>query len=338
MKFTKLQGAGNDFILVEASELNRDWSQMAVAMCDRHLGIGADGLLVLWPSHLADFQMHIFNPDGSEAEACGNGLRCLAKYVVDKGLLSRKIEEAKPLENLDLYITFKGERDKKGEVDRVRKSNGVDKEFLGKGLADTETQEISVETVAGIRKVKLHYEGKFEGGEVVRIQVGMGQPKFGAKDIPVVIEPKEENLVDIKSMLSYSITIGGRELLLNFVSMGNPHAIYFWQYPVSDFPLSQLGPEVEQHKMFPNRVNFEVANVISRQQIEARVWERGVGETLACGTGACAVAVAAQLLGYIDNKVGVKLPGGILDVEWDRVGEVSLGGPAEIVFTGEWSK
>ncbi len=286
MNFTKVQGAGNDFILVEASEINRDWSQMAVAMCDRHFGIGADGLLVLRPSHSTDFQMHIFNPDGSEAEACGNGLRCLVQYIIDTGLVN------------------------------------------------SGAQEILVETIAGIRKARIYRAT----GKLTKIQVGMGEPKFGAKDIPVVIESKEGNLVDIKSILSHHVAIGGMELLLNFVSMGNPHAIYFWQYPVSDFPLSQLGPEVEQHKMFPNRVNFEIVNVVSRQQIEARVWERGVGETLACGTGACAVAVAAQLLGYVDNKVGVKLPGGILDVEWDRVGEVLLGGPAEIVFTGEWSK
>lgn len=283
MNFTKVQGAGNDFILVEASEVNPDWPQMATAMCDRHFGIGADGLLVLLPSHLADFQMHIFNPDGSEAEACGNGLRCLVKYIVDMG------------------------------------------------LAKSGPQEISVETVAGIRKAKICRTM----GKLTKIQVGMGKPKFRAEDIPVVIEP---GLVDIKSVLSYSITIGAKELLLNFVSMGNPHAIYFRQHPVSDFPLSQLGPEIEQHKIFPNRVNFEVANIISRRQIEARVWERGVGETLACGSGACAVAVVAQLLGYIDNKVEIKLPGGILDVEWDRVGEVLLGGPTEIVFTGEWSK
>ncbi len=287
MNFTKVQGAGNDFVLVEASETSLDWSQMAVAMCDRHFGIGADGLLVLLPpSHLADFQMHIFNPDGSEAEACGNGLRCLAKYVIDMG------------------------------------------------LANTGAQEISVETVAGIRRVKIYRTM----GELARLQVGMGEPKFGAKDIPVVIEPKERDLVDIKSILSHHVSIGGRELLLNFVSMGNPHAIYFWQHPVSNFPLSQLGSEVEQHKMFPNRVNFEVANVINRRQIEARVWERGVGETLACGTGACAVAAAAQLLGYIGNKVNIKLPGGTLEVEWDKVGEVLLGGPAEIVFTGVWSR
>lgn len=286
MNFTKLQGAGNDFILVETSDMQRDWSQVAITMCDRHFGIGADGLLVLLPSHSADFQMHIFNADGSEAEACGNGLRCLVKYIIDTGLVN------------------------------------------------TGAQEILVETVAGIRKTRIYRAM----GELTKIQVGMGKPKFDAKDIPVVIGPKEENLVDITSMPNHHVSVGGRELLLNFVSMGNPHAIYFWQHHVSDFPLSQLGPEVEQHKMFPNRVNFEVVKVISRRQIEVRVWERGVGETLACGTGACAVAVAAQLLGYTDDKVDVKLPGGTLEVEWDKVGEVLLGGPAEIVFTGEWSK
>jgi len=284
MNFTKLQAAGNDFVLVETSQMQRDWSQLAIAMCDRHFGIGADGLLLLLPSDTADFRMRVFNPDGFEAEACGNGLRCLAEYVVDKGLLSRKFEEA---------------------------------------------GEILVETMAGIRRIKL----RKARGKLIKIQVGMGVPKFGAEDIPVVIG---QGAVDIKSMLSYRITIAGKELLLNLVSMGNPHAVYFWQRPVSDFPLSRLGPEVERHKIFPNRTNFEVANVISRQQIEARVWERGVGETLACGSGACAVAVAAQRHGYIDNKVDIKLPGGILGVEWDGVGEVFLSGPAEIVFTGEW--
>ncbi len=136
--------------------------------------------------------------------------------------------------------------------------------------------------------------------------------------------------------MDYSITINDKELLLNFVSMGNPHAVCFWQQPVSDFPLSQLGPAVEQHRIFPNRVNFEVVNVINRQQIEVRVWERGVGETLACGSGACAVAVVAQLRGYIGNKVDIKLLGGTLSVEWDGAGEVVLSGPAEVVFSGEW--
>ena len=174
------------------------------------------------------------------------------------------------------------------------------------------------------------------GGRVTRIQVSMGEPKFSAKDIPVMIESGRGSLLDIKPLLSYPVTIDSWELLLDFVSMGNPHAVYFWQQPISDFPLTQLGPKIEQHKLFPNRVNFEVARVISRQRIEARVWERGVGETLACGSGACAVAVAAQLHGHIDNKVDIKLPGGVLNIEWDGVGEVFLSGPAEVVFTGEW--
>ena len=285
MNFTKVQGAGNDFILVEAGKLEHNWAQVAKVMCDRHFSVGADGLLLVLPSDRADFQMREFNPDGSEAEACGNGLRCLAKYVVSVG------------------------------------------------LANTTAQEISVETIAGIRQVKFHREGN----RLTAILVSLGKPKFGANDIPVTIEPDKEVLLDIKSMLNYPVVVEGKELSLNLVSMGNPHAVYFCQDSVADFPLSQVGPKVEQHKIFPNRVNFEVARVINRQHIEARVWERGVGETLACGSGACAIVVAAQLHGYIDNKVAIKLPGGMLDVEWDGAGEVFLGGPAEIVFTGEWS-
>ncbi len=282
MNFTKMQATGNDFILLETS-YEKDWSQKAIAMCNRHLGIGGDGLLVVLPSDKANLQMREFNPDGSEAEACGNGLRCVAKYAADRGLIS------------------------------------------------AETYEVLIETMSGIRKARLYKTG----GEVDRIQVSMGEPKFDAEDIPVIIEGQGDT-VDIKSILNYPVTIGSKKLILNFVSMGNPHAVCFWQHPVADFPLSQLGPEVERHRLFPNRVNFEVANVLSRQQIEARVWERGAGETLACGSGACAIAVIARLHDYIGNKVDIILPGGILDVEWDGVGEVLLSGPAEIVFTGEW--
>ncbi len=324
MNFTKMQGAGNDFILVEVSNLSRNWSQMAIAMCDRHFGVGGDGLLLVLPSNIADFGMRMFNPDGSEAEACGNGLRCLARYVLDKGLLSRKFEGAEPLQNLSLPLSFQGEV--ADSTRRGDKGGEVDKESPDVGLANTGTQEILVETLAGIRKVRVHKAG--DGA--TRIQVSMGEPKFGADDIPAVIA----GLVDI--ILNYPVTIKDKELSLSLVSMGNPHAVYFEQHPISDFPLSQLGPEVEKLAIFPNRVNFEVARVIDREQIEARVWERGVGETLACGSGACAVAVVAQLHGYIDNKVDIKLPGGILKVEWDRVGEVFLSGPAEVVFTGDW--
>jgi len=137
-------------------------------------------------------------------------------------------------------------------------------------------------------------------------------------------------------MLSYPVTVNGIDLLLNFVSMGNPHAVFFQQSPVADFPLTQLGPKVEHLSIFPRRTNFEVARIINRKQIEVRVWERGAGETLACGSGACAVAVAAQLYGYADKKVDIKLLGGTLQIEWDGAGEVLMSGPAERVFTGEW--
>ncbi len=282
MKFTKMQGAGNDFVLVETGDTQRDWSPVAVAICDRHFGVGADGLLLLLPSEVADFGMRIFNPDGSESNACGNGLRCLVKHFVDRD------------------------------------------------SANSGAQEILVETSAGVRRARIHKTT----GKVTEIQTGMGEPKFGHNDTPLVIE--KGNVVDIKSQLNYSVTVGGKELCLSLVSVGNPHAVYFYEGSVSGFPLSQLGPNVETHQAFPARINFEVARVISRQQIEARVWERGVGETLACGSGACAITVAAQALGYVDSKVDIKLPGGVLGVEWDRVGEVFLSGPAETVFAGEW--
>ena len=281
MRFTKMQGTGNDFVLVESKDTRRDWSKLAVAMCDRHYGIGADGLLLLLPSAKADFQMRIFNTDGSEADACGNGLRCIVKYFVDRGL-------AKP-----------------------------------------EKQEISVETRTGTRKALVSKKV----GKVVKVRVGMGEPRFGAKDIPVVIGHGEDT---VKSMITSSITLDGEELRLSFISMGNPHAVYFTQEPVADFRLSSLGPKVEHHKIFPDRVNFEVACILDRKQIEARVWERGVGETLACGSGACAITVAAWLHGYIDDKVAIKLPGGVLEVEWGGAGEVFLSGPAVTVFSGEW--
>jgi diaminopimelate epimerase len=284
MNFTKVQGAGNDFILVESTQAQRDWSQAAVAMCNRHFGVGGDGLLLMLPSNNANFRMRVFNADGSEAEACGNGLRCLVKYA------------------------------------------------LRKGLADSQAQEILVETISGVRKAKL----RTAGGKVTAIQVGMGEPKFGAKDIPVAIGQGRNISSPVKPILDYPVKVDDRELLLSFVSIGNPHAVYFWQHPVSDFPLSQVGPKMEHHKMFPNRVNFEVARIVSRKQIEARVWEKGVGETLACGSGACAIAILARLHDYINSKVDIKLPGGILSVEWDGVGEVFLSGPAEIVFSGEW--
>ena len=277
MNFTKLQGAGNDFILVEADKKQYNWSKLAIAMCHRHFGIGADGLLLLAVDK-AELKMRVFNPDGSEAEACGNGLRCLVRYALDRGLIDKK------------------------------------------------AAEISVATKAGVRKARLHTKGN-----KTIIQTGMGEPKFSAEDIPLALEAKPA-----EPILNYPITINGRKLALSFISMGNPHAVCFGQEPVADFPLSQLGPGVERHSIFPNRTNFEVARVLEQNQIEARVWERGVGETLACGSGACAIAIIAKLHDYTDGKVNIILPGGTLGVEWDGVGEAFLSGPAEIVFSGEW--
>lgn len=284
MNFSKMQGSANDFVLVEAGDIQRDWSKLAVAMCDRHLGIGADSLLLLLPSDKADYRMRIFDADGSEAETCGNGIRCLARYVLEKGLVS-----------------------------------------LG-------TDEVSVETAAGISRVK----SEKKAGKVIKFWANMGTPQFSAASIPVAFNSKKGSVVDIKPMFSYKVTVNGNELTLNLVSMGNPHAVHFCQESVSDFPLSIIGPLVENLPIFPNRVNFEVTRVLSVKHLEARVWERGVGETLACGSGACAIAVASKLLGYTEHKVDIKLPGGTLDAEWSGDGEVILGGPAEIVFEGKW--
>lgn len=279
-----MHGAGNDFVIVESSDMKRDWVSLAVAMCDRHFGIGADSLILIMPSNKADFKMRTFDADGLEAEACGNGIRCLAKYVFDRGLVG------------------------------------------------TGASRVLVETIAGVRNVKLDKKG----GRVVKIKAGMGKPEFNAADIPVAVESGKAGIVYIKSMLGYPVCVDGKDMLFNCLSMGNPHAVYFSEEPVADFPLSQVGPKAEHLSIFPNRVNFEVARVLSRQQIEVRVWERGVGETLACGSGACAVAVAAQLYGYTGRAVDLKLPGGVLQVEWDGSGEVLLSGPAEEVFRGEW--
>ena len=285
MNFTKLQGAGNDFVLIETSDMEHNWSRPTMAICNRRFGVGADGLILLMPSDVAYCRMRIFNTDGSEAEVCGNGLRCLVRYLLERGL---------PVEQ------------------------GV--------------KELSIETVAGTRKAKITKTR----GKPAEITVSLGTPRFEAKDIPLTIGERDSKLVDIKSILSYTATVANRKLKLNFVSMGNPHAIHFSHQPVVGFPLAQLGPGVEHHRIFPQRTNFEVARVLSREQLEIRVWERGVGETLACGSGAAAAAVAAQINGLVDERVGVRLPGGRLDVTWDRVGEVWLGGPAEIVFTGKW--
>jgi diaminopimelate epimerase len=286
MKFSKLQATGNDFILVDAftGSGEGDWGELAQAMCDRHFGVGADGLILVQNSTIADLKMRLFNSDGSEAEVSGNGLRCFAKYAIEKGLVGKMSSRA------------------------------------GQG-----NRSLTIETLSGVRKVKAY----MSGSKVNRAEVNMGLPRFQPEQIPVKVK------VDIIPILDYPLVIDGRELTLSLLSMGNPHAVSFLSRPIADFPLAEIGPKVERHSMFPQRTNFGVARVLSRGKIEARVWERGVGETLACGSGACAIAVAARLLDYVEPQVDIILEGGTLTVSWDRVGEVLLSGPVEEVFTGE---
>jgi diaminopimelate epimerase len=287
MKFSKLQATGNDFILVDTlTGLGEgDWGELARAMCDRHFGVGADGLILVQNSAVADLGMRLFNSDGSEAEVSGNGLRCFARYAIEKGLVGKTSS-------------------------RARQGN----------------RSLTIETLAGIRKVKAY----MSGNKVDRAEVNMGLPRFQPEQIPVKVK------VDIIPILDYPLVVDGKKLTLSLLSMGNPHAVSFLSRPIADFPLTEIGPKVERHPMFPQRTNFEVARVLSRGKIEARVWERGVGETLACGSGACAIAVAAQLLDYVNRQVDIILEGGTLTVSWDGVGEVLLSGPVEEVFTGEW--
>ena len=254
-----------------------DWPSLAKAMCDRHFGIGADGLLMVLPSRIAELGMSIFNSDGSEAEICGNGLICLAKYTIENGLVAA-------------------------------------------------SRQLTVETRAGVRKIEPY----LIDGEVRRVRIGMGYPGFKPSEIPVLVD------MDTAPIVDYPVNIRDKHLSLTFISMGNPHAVYFTDEPIADFPLSEIGPLVEHHPLFPERVNFEVVNVQSREKVAARVWERGAGETLACGSGACAIGVAARLNGCVEDRVDITLLGGTLAIEWDGEGEVFLTGSAESVFTGDW--
>lgn len=272
-KFTKLQATGNDFVMIDARRLRRKWTELARAMCHRRFGVGSDGLILLLKSRTADFRMRMFNPDGSEAEVCGNGLRCFARYAINAGLAA---------------------------PDR----------------------DLKVETAGGLKRiVPLDSASRF--------RVDMGVPGLSPADIPLAAQ------VQTASVRDYPLKVKGRKLMLTFVSMGNPHGVCFVE-DVEVFPLAEIGPVVERHSLFPHRLNFETARVLSKRRIRARVWERGAGETLSCGTGACAIAVAARLHGYTGGQVQVELPGGRLDVEWNGKDQVYLSGPAEVVFTGEW--
>ena len=286
MNFAKLQATGNDFIFIDARNIERDWPRLAREICHRYFGAGADGLILVATSNRASLRMRLFNSDGSEAEVSGNGLRCFAKYVIDRHMVT--------------------------------------------------SPNLTVETMSGIRTI----EATMSRGKVTHAKVNMGTPRFKAEDIPVLIDKPQKGRgeVDIIPIIDYPFNVGRRSLILSFVSMGNPHAVTFLSQPVVDFPLSVVGPRVENHRIFPERVNFEIARVLKRNSIEARVWERGAGETLSCGSGACAIVVTARNKGYTDDEVDIILKGGDLTVYWDGAGEVYLSGPVEEVFSGEWPK
>ena len=278
MRFAKYHGAGNDWILVDGNGLDRDWGALALAICERNLGAGADGLLIALPSdNEAQVRMRLFNSDGSEAEMSGNGVRCFAKYVVDTGL-------AKP------------------DVDELR-----------------------VDTGAGAIIVKLERNG----GKVTGATVDMGPPRFKPDEVPVAVEQSPP-------LLDLPVRVSGKDYAVSCVSMGNPHAVHFVDSSVAGFPLHDVGPKMEHHELFPARVNFEVAQVVDRSHIVSRTWERGVGETRACGTGACAIIVSARLHGWVDDVVEVNEPGGVLTLRWNGSGNVLLTGPAAFVYNGEW--
>ncbi len=279
MRFTKMEGAGNDYIYVDARSQEQDWPELARRMSDRHFGIGGDGLILIADSDVADLKMVMFNADGSQGEMCGNGIRCFAKYAIERGI-------AAP-------------------------SGG----------------RLTVETLAGIRAVTPAYDGS----RITGARVAMGAPILEPAEVPVALEGEPPPPV-----LGYPFMIDGYDLPLSFVSMGNPHAVTFIGQPVAGFPLHTIGPKAEHHPMFPRRVNFEIVNVDAPGRLTARVWERGSGETLACGTGACAIAVAARLSGHCGDEVDITLPGGALHISWDGAGEVMMEGPATEVFTGEW--
>ncbi|MFN3653572.1 MAG: diaminopimelate epimerase [Armatimonadota bacterium] len=276
MKFAKMQGLGNDFVVVDGFVRSFDEAtlpDLARRICDRHFGVGADGLLLALPSEKADFRMRLINADGSEAEHCGNGIRCIAKFVYERG--------------------------------------------LARGST------ITGETVGRLNVLQL----SVADGVVEAVRVDMGEPQLDRASLPMLGDPGSRAVEE-------PLTVGGTTLTFTGVSMGNPHAVTFVD-DVETFPVTQLGPGYENHPAFPRRANIEFIQVLGPAELKMRVWERGAGETLACGTGACASVVAAALTGRAERTATVHLPGGDLLIEWGEDGHVYMTGPAVEVFQGE---
>ena len=273
MRFTKMHGLGNDYLYVYG-DVPENIVELSVKLSDRHFGAGSDGMIYICPSDVADFKMRIFNADGNEAEMCGNGTRCIGKYVYDRGL--------------------------------------------------TKKTELTLETKGGLKQLWL----ETENGKVSRVKVDMGTPELNPRNIPVDL-PGE-------LVLRHRLQIMGQTLFITCVNMGNPHAVLFVRDPeIAD--VTGIGPMIEHHPLFPRRTNVEFVRVIDRHVLQMRVWERGAGETLACGTGACAALVASVLAGLSDRTVQIKLTGGNLQLQWNADdNHVYQSGPAAFVYDGEW--
>ncbi len=298
IQFTKFHGTGNDFLVADGNIGELDWSSLACQVLDRHFGVGADGLLVVAPSAKAAVRMREFNPDGSEAEMSGNGIRCFVKYVLER---------------------------------RIAPMDGT---------------ALTVETLAGV----LTVEPRWEDGCVTRAKVSMGDPVLRWADVPIDPRragPRDDRLLDraLAERLGITseelffdgrLTVDGEDVTVTAVSMGNPHAVCFVESPVTSHALDTIGPKVENHPAFPRRTNYHVVNVLGRDRLAVKTWERGAGQTLACGTGASAAVVAARLHGYVDDSVIVQVPGGELAITWPGHGPVVLDGPVAEVFSGEW--
>jgi len=277
MKFTKMHGAGNDYVYINGfSEQVTDPAALAVQISDRHFGVGSDGLIIILPSTVADVRMRMFNADGSEAEMCGNGIRCVAKYAYDHGLV--------------------------------------------------EQLEISVETGNGVLSLQM-YVG--DAGRVDRVRVNMGVPKLTRCELPMV-GPEDERVINLP------LVVDGRELAITCVSMGNPHCVIYVE-DVEAFPVHKIGRVIECHAWFPRRINVEFVQMLSPCEVIQRTWERGAGETLACGTGASAVTVAGVLTGRTERRILNHLRGGDLELDWLVDGPVLMTGPAIEVFNGNFN-
>ena len=283
-KFTKMQGCGNDYIYVNGFTEKipqEEKTELVRHISDRHFGIGGDGVIFINPSSEADFEMEMYNADGSRAEMCGNGIRCVAKYVYDKGL--------------------------------------------------TDKTEISVISSGQIKYLQLF----LKEGRVDTVRVNMGAPELRPDRIPVTVAEAGTPL-EQERIVNAPIIVQGKEYKMTCVSMGNPHAVIFLE-DVTNLEIEQIGPYFENHERFPKRINTEFVKVLDKKTVQMRVWERGTGETLACGTGCCATVVACILNGLTDEKVTVKLLGGEIEIEWDREANlVYMTGPAVTVFEGEY--